>query len=240
MSTQNPFEISLGITNDDIRVKNINSGGFSGFLLALFAFLSVVGAWFYFVSRELGFELTSSIINNQEEQNRVFEWIAGLTDLEIDARMGVAIIAITALFVAWAIYKIRVSTKENKNFKIANETFQKSNIYVEHQEEAKTEMERIDKHIVKIIPVIENYKVLLDEQNAKLQRVLHIEGFKDENNQYHISSIDSMKESELLMDRVERLLTTPITKNGKLNEDSLLALVEAQSVYDYFISKIYA
>jgi hypothetical protein len=235
-----PFEISLGTTSDDIRVQDISSGAFSGLILSLLTLISVVGTWFYFASIELGFELTPSIINNQEEQNRVFEWIAGLIGIDVDPRAGVVIIAVTALFLAWVVYKLRVSTKESKNFKVANETFEKSNIYAQEQEEARVDMEQIDEHIVNIIPVVENYKVLLDEQNAKLQRVLHIEGIKDEYNQYHTSSIDSMKESELLMDRVKRLVTTPVTKNGRLNDNSLLALSEAKSVYEYFISKIYA
>jgi len=142
--------------------------------------------------------------------------------------------------IGWIVYKIRVSLIENANFRVANETFEKSNLYVENQKEAKSEMERIDAHIVAIIPIIENYRVLLDEQNAKLQRVLHIEGIKKDSSEYHSSSIDTMKETDLLMERVEALVLTPITKDGKLNDDSVSALHEAKSVSDYFVSKIYA
>ena len=235
-----PFEISLGTIDEDIRVKNISSGGFSGFILALLAALGVVGAWIYVASTKVGVALTPEIINNEAEQNTIFKWIGGITGAEVDPMLGMVTVGVSALLIAWIIYKLRVSIKENKNFRVANEIFEKSNSYVERQKEAKTEIERIDEHIVEIIPIIEDYRVLLNEENAKLQRILHIEGIKEDNSEYHSSSIDNMKESELLMERVEGLLVTPITKDGKLNDASVTALAEAKSVRDYFVSKIYS
>ncbi|NEW59704.1 hypothetical protein GSY74_00265 [Sulfurovum sp. bin170] len=234
-----PFEVSLGTIDENIKVGNISSGGFSGFILALLAALGVVGAWIYVASTELGVALTPEIINNEAEQTSIFKWIGGITGADVDPILGMVTVGVTALLIAWIIYKLRVSMKENKNFRVANETFEKSNIYVEHQQEAKTEMQRIDEHIVEIIPVIENYRVLLNEQNAKLERVLHIEGIKEDNSEYHSSSVENMRESERLIQRVEELVTTPITKDGQLNEASVTALIEAKSVSDYFVSKLY-
>jgi len=237
---EEPFEVSLGTVDKKIRVADISSGGFSGFILALLSIVAVVGAWIYVASTKVGIALTPDIINNQADQTSIFKWIGGITGSEVDPMFGMITVGITALLVGWIVYKIRVSLKENANFRVANETFEKSNLYVENQKEVKSEMERIDAHIVAIIPIIENYRVLLDEQNAKLQRVLHIEGIKKDSSEYHSSSIDTMKETDLLMERVEALVLTPITKDGKLNDDSVSALHEAKSVSDYFVSKIYA
>jgi len=235
-----PFEISLGTVDEKIRVTDVNTGAFSGFILALLSILAVAGGWIYSASEKLGIVLTPELINNQEEQNKIFEWIGGITGAEVEPIYGMVTVGVTALLVGWTVYKLRVSTKENKNLRVASEIFEKSNSYVESQKEAKTEMERIDEHIVEIIPVVETYIVLIDEQNAKLQRVLHIEGIKEDSNEYHSSSIDTMKETDLLMERVEALVSTPITKDGKLNDESVAILSEAKSVSDYFVSKIYA
>lgn len=237
---EEPFEISLGTTDENIRVSNVSSGAFSAFIMALLSIVTVAGAWIYFASQKVGVALTPELINSQADQTSIFKWIGGITGAEVDPTFGMGIVGITALLTGWIIYKIRVSSKENRNLRVATETFEKSNAYVENQKEAKTEMEQIDSHIIESIPVIEDYKVLLDEQNAKLQRILHIEGIKEDSSEYHSSSIDSMKETDLLMERVEALVITPITKDGKLNDDSITALAEAKSVSDYFVSKIYA
>ncbi len=235
-----PFEISLGTVDEKVKVTDISSGGFSGFILALLSMLGVAGGWLYFACEKLGIALTPELINNQADQMSIFKWIASLTGSEVEPMFGMIIVGTTSLLIGWMVYKLRVSMKENKNFRVANETFEKSNLYVENQREAKTEMERINEHIVEAIPVIENYTVLLDEQNSKLKRILHIEGIKENNSEYHSSSIDTMKETDLLMERVEALLFTPITKDGRLNDASVSALREAKSVSDYFISKIYS
>jgi len=239
---QEPFEISLGTTNEDIKVKNISSGAFTAFILAIITMIITAGAWIYVASLKTGItlQLQPPTIPTNESIEKMFTWIGGgMTGAEGNPMFGIATVGISALIIGFLVYKVRVSLKENRNFKVANNIFEKSHIYVEKQKESKTEMEKIDEHIKNIIPMVENYKYLLDEQNATLQRILHVEGIKEDYNDYHPSSVESMKDSEKLMNRVEELITTPVTKDGKLNEVSEYALYEAKEVYDYYISKIY-
>ena len=237
---EEPFEISLGTVDEKIRVTDVNSGAFSGFILALLSIVAVAGAWLYTASQKVGVILTPELIDNQADQTAIFKWIGGITGAEVDPMLGMVTVGVTSLLVGWIVYKLRVSTKENKNLKVATNTFEKSNIYVENQREAKTEMEQIDAHIMETIPVVEDYNILINEQNAKLKRILHVEGIKENNSEYHSSSIEAMKETDLLMERVEALVSIPMTKDGKLNSDSITALNEAKSVSDYFVSKLYS
>ncbi len=240
--SEEPFEISLGTTNENIKVKKITSGKFTAFLLALLTIVITASGWVYFAMKEVGIQLQLQppTVPTHNEIEQILTWIGGgMTGAEGNSIFGLATIIISGLIFGYLVYKMFVSLKENKNFKIANEIYEKSHIYVEEQKEFKTEMEKIDKHVKKIIPMVENYKYLLDEQNAKMQRILHIEGCKDDYNDYHPSSVETMKDSEKLMNRVEELITTPVTKGGKLNEVSEYALYEAKEVYDYYLSKLY-
>ncbi len=239
---QEPFEISLGTTNENIRVKNISSGAFTAFILSLITMIITAGAWIYFASIKTGvkLQLQPLTIPTHEDIEKMLIWIGGgMTGAEGNAMFGIATVGLSALILGFLVYKTFVSMKENKNFKVANEIYEKSHTYVEKQKESKTEMERIDEHIKNIIPMVENYKYLLDEQNATLQRILHVEGIKEDYNQYHPTSVESMKDTEKLMNRVEELITTPVTKEGKRNEVSEYALYEAKELYDYYLSKIY-
>jgi hypothetical protein len=237
-----PFEISLDTANENIKVKNISSGGFTGFILALIAMIATVGGWIYLASTKVGvaLQLEPPTIPDNASIEKMLTWIGGgMTGGEGNVMFGMATVGVSALIIGFLVYRVRVSLRENRNFKIANEIYEKSHIYVDAQKKSKTEMEKIDNHVKGMIPMLENYKYLLDEQNAKLQRVLHVEGLKEDYNDYHSSSIEAMRDSEKLMKRAEELISTPVTRDGKLNEESLYSLYEAKEVYDAFISRIY-
>jgi len=239
--SDDPFEISLGNTNSNIKVRNISGGGITAFILAILAMLATAVGWIFVASTKVGVTIQPPVIPDDASINKIMSWIGGgMTGGEGNPLFGMITVGLTALIIGFMVYKLYVSIKENKNLKVANDTFEKSHIYVNKQKESKTEMEKIDEHIKKVVPLLEDYKVLLDEQNAKLQRIIHVEGILEDNSQYHQSSLQEMQESERLMEKAEELMTIPITKEGKINEKSINALNEARTIYEYYISKIYA
>jgi len=236
-----PFELSLGSTKEKVDIKNISAGYFSGFILALIGMLATVATWIFFAAQKTGTAITPDKLPEQSALDAMFTWIGGgMTGSTGNPLFGMITVALTALFIGFLIYKMRVSMKENKNFKVANKAFEKSHIYVEEQKESKSEMERIDKHIVEATPLIEGYSVILEEENAKLKRILHVEGKLEDMSEYHTNSKHTMDETANLMKRVERFVNTPISKDGRFNEDSVNAYREAKALYSTFITQVYA
>ena len=84
------------------------------------------------------------------------------------------------------------------------------------------------------------YAIIIDEQNAKLKRVLHVEGKLEDVNDYHTNSKHLMSEIVNLMKRAERLASIPVSKEGRLNEASVNAYREAKALYDSYITQVYA
>jgi len=242
---EEPFEISLGTTTEDVRVSNISSGGFTGLILALIAMAATLVGWIYVAAQKTGTALDPQKLletpPTPAEMEPLFAWIGGgMTGGTGNAQLGMATVGLSALFVGFLVYKLRVSLKESKNLKIAKNTYERSHNYVAQQKESKTEMEKIDAHINEVTPLLEDYRILLDEENAKLQRILHVEGQREESSEYHVTSQQIMRDTDRLMDRVEKLIMTPITKEGRLNEASQMALMEAKALYESFIAKLYA
>ncbi|NPA60947.1 MAG: hypothetical protein GXO06_01525, partial [Epsilonproteobacteria bacterium] len=218
------FQISLGTPNETIRVKNIKSGRFTGFILALIVMFITSAVWIYVATLNLGIDIPINPpkIPERETIEQIFKWIGGgMWGDEGDIILGMSIVALSSLIVGFLVYKIRVSLKEKVNFKVANRIFEESNLYAEQQRERRKEIEKIDEHIKETLPMVKNYQYLLNEKNGTLQRIFHIEGEKEYYNNYHSSSIEAMKDSEKLMNRTEDLLNTPVTRDGRLNEDSL-------------------
>ncbi len=236
------FTLSLDGMNENIPLKNISSGKFTGFILSLLTMLLTVVGWIYLAIFNLGItlQLQPPKIPDNETINKIFTWIGGgMTGAEGNMIAGEATVTISALILGFLVYKGYTSLKENKNLKIANDIYEKSHHYLKKQREIKDEIEKIDEHIKEVIPTIEDYKYLLDEQNGKLARILHVEGIKDDYETYHPTSIETINDTAKLMNKIQDLITTPIIEDNRLNEKSRFLLYEAKEVYEYFLSKIY-
>jgi len=236
-----PFELSLGCTKEKVNLKPISGGHFSGLILALIGMLATVATWIFFAAKKTGVELVPGQVPEQGTLDAMFTWIGGgMTGSVGNPMFGMITVALTALFVGFLIYKMRVAMKENKNFKIANQAFEKSHNYVEEQKESKTEMERIDEHIIVATPLIESYTIILNEENAKLKRILHVEGELEDMSEYHPNSKHIMEETANLLKRAERFVNAPVSKEGRFNEDSVNAYREAKALYSTYITQAYA
>ncbi|MBD3793354.1 MAG: hypothetical protein IE889_04240 [Campylobacterales bacterium] len=235
-----PFEISLESMPDHFSLAKITSGRFSGFLLAILGIIVTVVAWILAASSQTGVAVSPEKVPDDASLNTLMTWIGGgMTGGVGNPELGMITLITTALLVGWAIYKFRVAMRETRNFRVAHEAFEKSHSYVDNQKEVKSEMERMNEHLKAAVTIINDYKILLDEQNAKLQRILHIEGQLDEFDAYHYTSQAVMQDSEKLMNRMENLLSTPVTKEGRLNEASEYALIEAKALYESYVSWLY-
>jgi hypothetical protein len=235
-----PFQVQLGTVHENISVNDINSGSFTGLLLALLGMIATALTWLFISNKVTGETIpldklpTKEFILEKIQDETLFSWIGG------DSQVGMAVMGLSTLLIGYLIYKVRTSMRANKNLKIANDTFENSNSYVATQQESKTEILNLDKHIKKVTPLIENYRVLLDEQNAKLERIIHIEGALENHAEYQRTSQEVMADTEKLMESAQRLISTSITKDGKVNELSQNALIDAQVLYESYLSKLYA
>ncbi|MCK5853939.1 MAG: hypothetical protein KAG56_01870 [Sulfurovaceae bacterium] len=225
-----PFEVEMRTSPEKVAVKSIGSGWFTGFILAILGVIITALTWL-FVSSKLTGEV---FLLDKMPTDALFSWMGG------NPQVGMGVIAVSSLLIGYLIYKLKTSMKQNKNLKSANSTFEQSSIYVSTQKEAKSEIIRVDEHIKVVTPLIRNYKVLLDEQNAKLERIIHIEGELENHAQYQRTSQEVMEDTEKLMESVERLISTSITQEGRLNEFSQNALIDTKVLYESYLSKLYA
>ena len=238
-----PFELALEDKNrTTIDIKNISSGRFTGLLLAIGAALVTLAIWIYFATQKLNIPLNVNMTPEAAEAhiNPLLSWIGGgITGAIGNPMFGALILGFSALLMAWLVYAIRVNLKANKNLDIARKTYEESTEYSIGKDDCKKEMERIDAHLKESSKEVENFTILLNEQNAILKRVVYVEGASSEEHHYHPSSMKTMRDTERLMRAMEKLLNTSVTSEGKLNLKSEQALSNAQAVYVDFLGRIY-
>jgi hypothetical protein len=236
------FELSLDSMNKSrLIINDINSGRFTGTILAIITALLTLFGWLYFAVKQLNISLES--VNLKMIENNippVLEWIGSTIGVEGQPMVGASILGLSILSIAWLVYAIRVHFRTNKNLRIAKKAFIESREYSFVQDGCKKEILGVDGHLRESIVSIENFGFLLTEQNAILKRVIHVEGLPSaEGHSYHPNSKKVIRDISRLMKSIEDLLNTSITKNGVLNPESQKALSISTAVYDDFIARMY-
>jgi len=239
---EEPFELAIDDENEDrFSVDSLSTGRFTGLILAILTAFATVGAWIYLAISKLNInpdDLTIETAMNQV--NPVLTWIGGdIIGAKGNMIMGALVLGFTALLMAWLVYALRVNTKAKKNLVVAKETYDKSSEYCMNKEECKKEMKRVDAHLREATEEIGNIETVLNEKLSTLKRILHVEGPVDEEKEYHPSSKKEMRETEKIMRGIEKLLNTAITKNGKLNFQSVQVLNNARAIYADYLARIY-
>lgn len=236
------FELALdGNSDAHFSIQNLSSGRFTGLILAFIVALLTVVAWIYLAMSKLRIDPSSVTLETAGTQlEAVLTWIGGeMFSANGNMMIGALILGFSALVMGWLVYAIRINLKGKKNLRIAKETFEESNDYCMSQEECKLEMKKVDEHLREVTKEIDNFEMVLNEQSSVLKRILHVEGAYDEEKAYHPSSKKVMRETEKMMRGIENLLATPITKEAKLNFQSVQALTTAKGIYAEYLSRIY-
>ena len=100
-------------------------------------------------------------------------------------------------------------------------------------------MEKVSEHIHKVIGSLHTYDVFFDELNAKMRRILYLEG-KLPFNEYHQKSKEEMKGASILINSLNELISTPMaTENGSLSEESKEALDRTNRSLNFYRERLY-
>jgi len=225
---------------DSMEVKKLSSGKFGASILALIAGLAVVLAWLYAATEKLGITLDLSKIPGKEVYDKIFAWIGGgITGGEGNAIAGMAILSGSALIVMVIVYKIRVYLREVHNQKVAEKINEEAKFYCSKKEECKQEMEKVSEHIHEVITVLKTYDVFFDELNAKMRRVLHLEG-NVPFDEYHPRSREEIGRATTLIGSIKELIVTPMAgEDGSLSEEGKRALERSNEALEHYKEKLY-
>jgi len=219
-------------------VKEVSSGKFTGFLMALIVGFITFAGMVYVATEKVGMTLDVTKVPSAETAKEVFGWYVTLFGGKPDLFLGGAFVGIVTLLVMWIVYAIRVSTKASSNLAFAKAQLSEAEAYVKQKGSCKEEMDRVDAHIQDAIATMKSFQVLLHEQNAKLKRIMHIEGHK-ENSEYHDKSREEMRHTRMLIDAIKEFMSIPMSEEGKLSGKSTLFLHTAKSKLQKMIDRLY-
>jgi hypothetical protein len=237
-------EEGLNFESDDavkpMYVQNLSSGKFGAFILSLIAAIAAIGGWFYVGAQQLGMPLDTSRMLNGNEIHRILTWIGGgMTGGTGDSLIGLGIVALSTLVVMWIVYKLKVYLRAQSNLHKAQKVKEEAKFYCTKKEECKAEMEKVSTHIHKVIEALHFYRIFFEEQNAKIKRILYLEGkhpFED----YHLKSKEEIKHTNMLLESLNELLSTPMADgSGSVSEAAKAQLQRAERTLARFKEHLY-
>ena len=223
---------------DDIEIKDINSGKFTGFILSLLLGIITFIGLIYLSTQKLGIVLDITKISDNNISNNILNWFASLVGMENNAEIGIAVLAVIILFVMLLVYILRVELKSRSNLRFANNQMKETEKYITYKMNCKKEMDRIDIHIADTINTLNNYQLLLNEKSGILKRILHFEGADVEKQGYTHSSLSQMKEAKDLILSVQDFIIQPISNGGKLSDNAIDSIHKANEKIKTVLSKL--
>lgn len=221
-----------------VYIRDVSSGKFTGFLLALFFSLLALLGLVYVATEKMNMTLDLSKIPSAETFNAILSWFGSLVGTATPA-VGGALLSGAVLFIMWIVYTIRVTLKARSNLQFAKEELAKAEEYAGLKGTCKDEMDSIDAHIKDAIETLKTYEVILHEQEGKLKRIHHLEKSDDESAQYHARSLKEMEDTYDLIKTIKAFLNTPMSEEGKLSDKSTLFLYRAKNRLDKMIESLY-
>jgi len=232
----------IGLIDPDdgeVEIKELSSGRFKGFFWALIAMIAAFATWCYIAVSALGLPLIPEKFPDIQRLTQALEWTSQKLGQGANASVGAAVVIAVVLILGWLVYMLLVSMKHAHNLRLADETEEAVSLYCTDKDDCKAKMKIVREHIQNSSKTLVKYKVLLEEQNAKLQRALFIEEAEGYDN-LHAKTKEEIATTQTLITALKSLLKTPISEAGILTTEAIETLKRTNKTANDHIMKLYS
>lgn len=224
---------------EPMMVKEVSSGKFTGVLSALITGSVAAVGLVYLATEKLGMTLDVTKVPSAQIMERIAGWFSTLIGLESNMVIGAGIFGLCVLLVMVIVYSLRVNLKANSNLHFAVRQFVEAELYAENKSDCKAEVEKVTAHMKETIKTLKTCEILFNEQQGKLQRILYIEGEREQATEYHEKSFVEIDETKELIRIIKEFMSIPMLEEGKLSEASGLRLEKIKTQMDQMIERLY-
>ena len=221
-----------------LHVKYPSKGRFGAFLFgALTTVAGVVGAFAY-GTKLANIPLSLNAFLDKANWNSIALKYGELINIKENAIAGYAVVGVASLILGAIVYKIFTILKAGKNKKYVSKLESDLNEYVSNIEDKNSSIKELIEHTDNIKLVMQKYDIILQEQNAKLKRMLFIEQPQSVDDLQRASKLEVDK-TVLILDELLKLMNTPVSEDIKIKPESQEQLKEANSIINEVIKKLY-
>jgi len=229
----------LDLDEDQVEIKELSSGRIKGCFFALLAGVLTFMGWALASSRALGLSIPPEKIPDLPRLNTMLEWTSQQLGQGSSAKLGAAAVIIAVVLIMWIVYAVIVSLRASHNLRVANETEEAVTLYCTTKEECKEKMKLVREHIQNSTRTLAKYKVLLEEQNAKIRRAVFLEEAEAYDG-LHANTKAELAVTKQLVAEAKQLMEVPISEAGVLTTEAKDALQKINRSLNEYIMKLYS
>ena len=231
-------EIKKDNKEELITIKKPPKGVGKGFLAGLVgAFATVAGALVY-GAKMANLPINSATFLQKSNLDLIATKYSELLNLK-GATAGYGLIGVSALIVGYGLYKIIVTLQKSRNIKYVEKIEKDTEDYIANLDYKISKLEELIEHIKHIESVMKKYDIILQEQNAKIRRMLFIEQPENGVDSLQKASKLEVEKTILILDELLKLMNTPVNDGIEIREESKERLHSANSVINEVIKKLY-
>jgi hypothetical protein len=214
---------------EPVEIPSISTGGFSsmivGIIWSAIAFILIIG---------IGAKLTGTVIDPRaipatlDQVMKLIDPILNfygdvLTPNRGTAQNGLILVGAVSAFIGFLFAIMRYHSISSKNLKLAQEIYEKAQAQKIEKDIQRSKIVTLCEHTQRVDEAVHTLHIYLEEYNATLVRILHIEGNNFET--YKELSRQKVQTAAILYKELSRLMETEIVaQDGELNPISLYAL----------------
>lgn len=232
-------QIQLDNKKELLEVKKPSKGRFKGVFLGTAATLLTVAGLGAYGAKLANLPINLATFSQKSNIDTIVSKYLELMNLgHMDVLNGYLILGAGSLLVGFIVYKFITFTQKIKNKKYVEHLEEHAKEYKKELLEQIEELEKVIEHIKKIQELNEKYDILLQEQNAKLKRILffeHPESFEE----LHTLSKAEVEKTQMLLEELIKLMNTPVLVDNKLSEESLRNFQSASVLLEETLKKLY-
>jgi len=231
-------EIKLDNKEQLLDIKYPSKGRFSAFSFATLTTLIGVAGAFAYGTKLANIPLSLNTFLDKANWNSIALKYGELINIKDNALAGYLVVGVSSLVLGVIVYKILTILKGNKNKKYVSKLENDLNQYLSNIEQKSNSIKELIEHTDNIKLVMQKYDIILQEQNAKLKRMLFIEQPQSVEDLQKASKLEVDK-TILILDELLKLMNTPVSEDIKINSESQEQLKEANSIINEVIKKLY-
>jgi len=222
-----------------LQVKPLSKGNFTAFIFGLLGTVATATGLTLFGAKLASLPLTPPTFMQKANLDAIANKLASLINIKDTPMAGYLLVAAVSLLVGLILFNLIKFIKRRKNIKYVDRLESDVQKYIDELDEKIEKSQKLTEHLEHIKQVMQKYDIILQEQNAKIRRMLFIEQPTDGLKSLQRASQVEVEKTLLILDELLKLMNSSVNDGLEITQESHENLHSANSIINEVIKKLY-
>ena len=224
---------------DLIQIRPLSKGNFVAFVLGLLGTLATATGLTLYGAKLASLPLVLPTFMQKANLDTIANKLASLINIKETPIAGYLLVAAVSILIGLLIFNFMRFIKRRKNIKYVHRLESDVENYINELDEKIKKSQALTEHLDHIKQVMQKYDIILQEQNAKIRRMLFIEQPTEGLDSLQRASQVEVEKTLLILDELLKLMNSSVNDGLEITQESHENLHSANSIINEVIKKLY-